>query len=137
MILRAEFKLKKGDKKMLIKKSREIIKIRSAKYDPNLRCPGSFFKNVLVSEVPKKSLALIDSTKIRDGKVPTGYLLEAAGAKGARVGGIYVADWHGNLLVNDGRGTYRDVIMLTTKLKKLVQKKFGITLEEEVRYMIK
>ncbi len=52
-----------------------------------------------------------------------------------RVGGIYVSDFHGNLLVNDGHGTYRDVITLATKLKKLVKNKFGINLEEEVRYI--
>ena len=136
LILRAEFKLKRGDKKLLTEKSREIIKIRSEKYNSNLRCPGSFFKNVLVSEISKKSLALIDPHKIRDGKIPAGYLLEAAGAKGMRVGGIYVADWHSNLLMNDGLGTHRDVITLATKLKKLVHKKFGFTLEEEVRYMV-
>ncbi len=136
LILRAEFKLKKGDKKELEKKSREIIKIRLQKYNPSLRCPGSFFKNVLVKEISKKSLKLIDLNKIRDSKLPAGYLLESVGAKGMRIGGIYVADFHGNLLVNDGHGTYRDVITLATKLKKLVKNKFGITLEEEVRYIV-
>ncbi|HEY4476553.1 MAG TPA: UDP-N-acetylmuramate dehydrogenase [Candidatus Paceibacterota bacterium] len=135
LILRAEFKLKKGDKKVLAKKSREIIKVRSEKYNPNLRCPGSFFKNVLISDVSRVTLARIDKQKIRAGKIPAGYLLEAVGAKGRRVGGIYVADFHGNLLINDGHGTYRDVRLLAAKLKKLVQKKFGIELDEEVRYI--
>ena len=133
--MRAEFKLKKGDKKVLAKKSREIIKVRSEKYNPNLRCPGSFFKNVLISDVSRVTLARIDKQKIRAGKIPAGYLLEAVGAKGRRVGGIYVADFHGNLLINDGHGTYRDVRLLAAKLKKLVQKKFGIELDEEVRYI--
>ena len=136
LILRAEFKLKRGDKKELAKKSREIIKIRLKKYNPSLRCPGSFFKNVLVKDISKKSLKLIDPNKIRGGKIPAGYLLETVGAKGMRVGDIYVAGFHGNLLVNDGHGTYRDVITLATKLKKLVKAKFGITLEEEVRYIV-
>jgi len=136
LILRAEFCLPKGDKKILTKKSREIIKIRSEKYNSNLRCPGSFFKNVLVNDVPKAALAKIDEQKIINGKIPAGYLLETVGAKGMSVGGIHVADFHGNLLINDGHGTYRDVITLATKLKKLVQKRFGIILEEEVRYML-
>ena len=126
----------KGNKKELIKKSREIIRIRSEKYNSQLRCPGSFFKNVLVKDISNQAKKLIDPIKIRDGKIPAGYLLEAVGAKGMRQGGIYVADFHGNLLVNDRHGTYRDVVTLAIKLKKLVQKKFGITLEEEVRYMV-
>lgn len=136
LILKAEFKLKKVDKKGLAKKSREIIKIRLKKYDPALKCPGSFFKNVLVEDVSRATLAKIDKQKIINGKIPAGYLLEAVGAKGMRVGGIYVSDFHGNLLVNDGHGTYRDVITLATKLKKLVKNKFGVTLEEEVRYVL-
>ncbi|MBI2097616.1 MAG: UDP-N-acetylmuramate dehydrogenase [Candidatus Vogelbacteria bacterium] len=135
LVLRAEFRLTKGDKKVLAKKSREIIKIRSEKYNPRLRSPGSFFKNVLVKDVSRATLAKLDQTKIRDGKIPAGYLLEAVGAKGMRQGGIRVADFHGNLLINDNHGTYRDVITLAAKLKKLVQAKFGIQLDEEVRYL--
>ena len=136
LVLRAEFKLKKGDKKALTKKSREIIKIRSEKYSPTLLCPGSFFKNVLVRGMSRVALAKGDKQKIINGKIPAGYLLEEVGAKGRRVGGIYVADFHGNLLINDGHGTCRNVVTLAAKLKKLVQKKFGIILEEEVRYML-
>ena len=136
LILRTQFRLAKGDRKALAKKAHEIIKIRSEKYDPSLRCPGSFFKNVLIKDISSRAKKLIDQSKVRDGKIPTGYLLEAVGAKGMRHGGIYIADFHGNLLINDGHGTYRDVIILTTKLKKLVKNKFGITLEEEVQYML-
>jgi UDP-N-acetylmuramate dehydrogenase len=120
VILRAKFKLESGDKKALVKKSREIIKTRNKKYAPGLRCPGSFFKNIVQPD---------------GSKIPAGKLLEAVGAKGMRVGGIYVADFHGNLLINDGQGTYADVKKLASKLKQKVLKKFGIKLEEEVRYI--
>ncbi|MEK7209156.1 MAG: UDP-N-acetylmuramate dehydrogenase [Patescibacteria group bacterium] len=134
LILRAEFCLTEGDEKMLAQKSREIIKIRSKKYSPKLRCPGSFFKNVLADKLSPKILKLIPPEKIIEGKIPAGYLLEQVGAKGMRQGSISVADFHGNLLINDGRGTYREVITLATKLKKLVKDKFGIILDEEIRY---
>ncbi|MBI4136352.1 MAG: UDP-N-acetylmuramate dehydrogenase [Candidatus Vogelbacteria bacterium] len=134
LILKAEFKLSQGDKKKLAAKSREIIRIRSEKYDPKLRCPGSFFKNVLAEEVSQKSLKLIPPGKIIEGKIPAGYLLERVGARGMRFGDLRVADHHGNLLVNDGAATYREVRMLAAKLKKLVKAKFHITLDEEVRY---
>lgn len=134
IILRVILKLEKGDRKALLKKSQEIIAAREGKYKPGIMCPGSFFKNVLAKDVLKKSLALVDASKIIDGKIPAGWLLEQVGAKGMREGGIYIADFHGNLFVNDGKGTARDVKALARKLKGLVLKKFEIELEEEVRY---
>lgn len=135
LILRARFKLRRGNKKELLKKSREIIKVRTKRYPPNLKCPGSFFKNVLAENVSKKSLAKINKNKIIDGKIPAGWLLAESGALNCRAGGIYVSDWHGNLIINDGSGTFRDVQKLAATLKNLVFKKFGIKLEEEVRYL--
>ncbi|MDP3725120.1 MAG: UDP-N-acetylmuramate dehydrogenase [Nanoarchaeota archaeon] len=133
-ILSVILQFQAGDKKDLKAKSEEIVKTREKKYKPGLRCPGSFFKNVLVKDVSKKSLALVDKAKIIDGKIPAGWLLEQVGAKGLREGGIYIADFHGNLFVNDGTGTARDVKALARILKKKVFDKFGIQLEEEVRY---
>ncbi len=134
IILRAVLKFKKGDSKALAKISQEIIQTRLKKYKPGLRCPGSFFKNVLVKEVSKKSLKLIPQNKIIEGKIPTGYLLEEVGAKGMRVGGIKVANFHGNLFINDGGAKAKDVKGLAKILKNRVKQKFGIILEEEVRY---
>ena len=59
-------------------------KIRTKKYVPGLACPGSFFKNVLVANISKTALQKIDETKIIDGKIPAGYLLEQVGAKGLK-----------------------------------------------------
>ncbi len=161
ILLRVVLRFKKGDKEKLRKISREIIKIREKKYKPGLRCPGSFFKNVLVKKVSKESLALIDWSKIIDpvrsrspqggrsrprpkagraasngveGKIPAGYLLEEVGAKGMRIGNIAVADFHGNLIMNLGGGKASEVKKMANILKKRVRKKFGILLEEEVRY---
>lgn len=121
IVLRAKFELVKGDKKELAEKSRQIIKTRNQKYPPGLKCPGSFFKNIV---------------QLDGSKIPAGKLLEEVGAKGMRQGGIYVASYHGNLLINDGTGTYTDVKKLAAKLKWKVFKKFGIKLEEEVRYVV-
>lgn len=135
LVLEAEFLLEKGDKRKLKQKSHEIIKLRNKRYPKNLKCPGSFFKNVLVKSVSKTSLAKIDPEKIRDGKINTGWLLEKSGALNLRSGAIHVSDWHGNLIINDGGGTGEDVKKLANLLKNKVYKKFGIKLEEEVRYM--
>lgn len=135
IILRIRLKFPRKDSpKTLREISKSIITLRLRKYKPGIRCPGSFFKNVLVSEVSKKSLALVDPTKIIEGKIPAGYLLEQVGAKGMRVGGIEVAHHHGNLFINRGRGTAKDVKKLAKILKDRVKKKFGIELEEEIRY---
>lgn len=134
MVLRVELSFKKGDKKKLKEISREIIKVREKKYKLGTRCPGSFFKNVLVRDISKKSLKLIDKSKIIDGKIPAGYLLEKVGAKGMRSGGIRIADFHGNLLMNTGGAKAADTKKLARILKERVRRKFGIKLEEEVRY---
>ena len=136
LVLSVKFKLEKGDGKTLKQKSREIIQIRLKKYPPTLKCPGSFFKNVLVKNVSKQALSKIDKSKIIDGKIPAGYLLETVSAKGMRVGAVAVADYHGNLIINDGSATFSDVKKLVAKLKTKVKKHFGIELEEEVRYVV-
>ncbi len=123
VILSASFKLIKGDAKKLIKKSREIIKIREKKYKPNLLCAGSIFKNVLTNP------------PAGGGKIPAGRLLESVGAKGMKIGGVYVADYHANLLVNNGRGKAADAKKLINILKRKVYRKYGIRLEEEVQYL--
>jgi UDP-N-acetylmuramate dehydrogenase len=135
LVLSARFKLNGGESKTLAQKSRQIIKIRNAKYRPGLKCPGSFFKNVLVKDISKTALAKIDQTKIIDGKIPAGYLLEAAGARGIKLGPLYVASFHGNLIVNEDGATAAQVKKLAAQLKNKVFKKFGINLEEEVRYL--
>ncbi len=134
LVLRAELVFKKGKKKELKKISREIIKTRENKYRPGLKCPGSFFKNVLVSDISEKSLKSIDKKKIIEGKIPAGYLLEEAGARGMKLGGVRIANFHGNLLINSGRAKAKEVKKMDEILKRKVHKKFGIELEEEVRY---
>lgn len=49
-----------------------------------------------------------------------------------RFGGIKVADFHGNLFVNQGGGKAAEVIKMAEVLKNRVKRKFGICLEEEV-----
>lgn len=109
VILRAELAFKPGEVKKLKTISRAIIAERSKKYTPSIKCPGSFFKNVLVEDIAKAALQKVSAAKIKDGKIPAGYLLETVGAKGMREGDIKIAGFHGNLLMNIGEGTARDV----------------------------
>jgi UDP-N-acetylmuramate dehydrogenase len=72
---------------------------------------------------------------VREGKVPSAWFLEQAGAKGMRRGGIHVADYHANLIYNDGGGRSADLAALIQELKLRVERMFGLRLEEEVQYV--
>lgn len=134
LLLRVFLRFRSGDSATLRKLSRDIIRVRLKKYRPGLRCPGSFFKNVLLAGVSKAARARVDQTKIIEGKIPAGYLLEEVGAKGMEKGRIAIASFHGNLLINRGGATARDVRRMANILKNKVHKRFGIRLEEEIRY---
>lgn len=134
IILRAVCKFQRGEAAKLQSISQDIIRLREKKYKPGLKCPGSFFKNIVVSEINPRLLNNINPESIQYGKIPAGYLLEEIGAKGMQVGGIKIADFHGNLFINTGNGTAADVKKLANILKQKVKEKFGIELEEEIRY---
>ncbi|MBI4067242.1 UDP-N-acetylmuramate dehydrogenase [Candidatus Gottesmanbacteria bacterium] len=134
LILRAVLKFEQGNREELERISKEIIKKREVKYHPGIRCPGSFFKNIIAADLSREQLKNIDKSKIVYGKVPAGYLLEEVGTKGMRVGGIEIASYHGNLFVNKGEGRASDVKTLAKILKEKVRNRFGIALEEEIRY---
>lgn len=135
IVLGATLRLHPGNRDTLAAQSVEIIKKREAKYPPGVKTAGSFFKNLLASSLSETQMEKIDRSKIIEGKIPTGYLLDTVGARGMRVGDIQVSDAHGNLLVNTGAGTAKDVKELARQLKEKVKAHFDILLEEEVRYM--
>lgn len=135
LVLRVCLKLKKGDKIKLQKEVKDISKLRWAKFGQYPICAGSFFKNVDIKKVSKKTLAKIDPTKIIDGKISVGYLIGEVVPK-LRVGDIYMSDFHNNFLMNKGKGKTRDLIKLAGKIKQAVKRKFAIELEEEVRYIL-
>ena len=134
-----EVRLKLARGRGLARISDDIVKLRLKKYRKGLKCPGSFFKNIKLDELNKSErkilLSRVDRQKIIYGKVPVGYLLEEAGAKGLRQGSVRVARHHGNLIYNANGAKASDVKKLAKRLKVKVKKKFGIMLEEEVQYL--
>lgn len=65
-----------------------------------------------------------------------GRLIEAAGLKGKRIGGVEVSATHANFLINPGgvgTATATDVMALIELIQAQVQDKFGIRLEREVQ----
>ncbi|MFA5754705.1 MAG: UDP-N-acetylmuramate dehydrogenase [Candidatus Paceibacterota bacterium] len=134
LILKICLCLNKADKNILNKISRGLIVARHNKYN-GLLCAGSFFKNVPISKISKKNLKKIEPIKILNKKIPVGYLIEVSGGKNLVVGDIEVADFHANFLINRGNGKTRDLKKLVKKIKNLVENKFGVRLEEEVRFV--
>ena len=60
-----------------------------------------------------------------------GRLIEAAGLKGRRVGGIEVSEKHANFFVNVGGGSAKDALALVELVEHEVFDKFGVKLTRE------
>lgn len=63
-----------------------------------------------------------------------GYLIEAGGLKGKRIGGAVVSENHANFILNCGASA-DDIKKLISLVKSRVAEKFGIELQEEVVYI--
>jgi UDP-N-acetylmuramate dehydrogenase len=61
-----------------------------------------------------------------------GRLIEAAGLKGSRVGGVQVSPIHANFFVNDDSATASDFYQLIHRTQQTVADKFGVQLELEI-----
>jgi len=134
-ILSVELRFAPGDAVVLRKTADDIRAIRDAKYPPTMKCAGSIFKNLLFADLPAAVQAQVPAKLVREGKVPSAWFLEQVGAKGLRRGDIQVADYHANLIYNDGSGTAEDLIAVIHQLKRRVCDRFGFELEEEVQYV--
>jgi UDP-N-acetylenolpyruvoylglucosamine reductase len=66
-------------------------------------------------------------------QIPAGRLLEEAGLKGKRVGGMCFSPLHANFLINEGQGSYAAAADLMGEAVALVKKTSGLLLEKEVR----
>lgn len=135
VILSVTLQLESADAEELRTTASGILKIRNEKYPPTMRCAGSIFKNLLWRDLPDRVRAGVPAAVVREGKVPSAYFLEQAGAKGLRHGGVCVADYHANLIYNEGGGTAREVSELIAELKRQVHDRFGLDLEEEVQFL--
>jgi UDP-N-acetylmuramate dehydrogenase len=122
IVLLAEFRLNSGVSAQLRESADGVLAKRAVKLPVGDKSAGSYFKN-------------IEDTTAPYGKLPAGKLLEEAGAKSLRVGPAAVSDKHANVIVNLGGATAADVRKLAEKMKLAVKAKFGIELEEEVRFL--
>lgn len=109
IVLKAELKLEKKSAEQSINEAREFLRKRQDK-QPSLPSLGSVFKN---------------------GKIPSGKLIDDCGLKGVKIGGAQVSQKHANFIVNTGGASAKDYLALVALCKKEVFAKFGILLEKE------
>lgn len=65
--------------------------------------------------------------------IGAGRLIDGAGLKGYRVGGVHVSEKHANFLVNTDHGTAKDVMDLVNHIQATVKEHSGYHLEMEIR----
>ncbi|MCH8275643.1 MAG: UDP-N-acetylenolpyruvoylglucosamine reductase, partial [Armatimonadetes bacterium] len=95
---------------------------------------GSFFKNIY-SRALADSLPVLPQKLREAGVVPAGFLIDACGLKGARLGRARISDRHANFVCNMGRARAADLRALAERAKTAVLDRFRVSLEEEVLYI--
>lgn len=115
IVTRAVFRLAPGDRKE-IAAALATYKDRRLRTQPlQMACAGSVFRNPPGDHAAR--------------------LIEAAGLKGASVGGAQVSPLHANFIVNLGGATAEDVLTLMAKIQRAIEEKNGIRLVPEVLLM--
>jgi UDP-N-acetylmuramate dehydrogenase len=133
VVLRVEMNLPLGRQKSIYDEAREYQRQRISKQPPPASA-GSFFKNVLHPELARTLPGLSEGMRA-NGVVPAGFLIEAAGLKGFRMGGAMQGKKHANFILNVGNASSSDIRQLAEYTKSVVNEKFGVELEEEVLYI--
>ena len=148
-ILNAQVRLKKitSEDTRIREAMKRIAEHRVREQDIGAKTAGSTFKGVPITE---ESMARIQNHRRewkkghdqsswlfenRRGCVSAGFLIEYAGLKGIKIGEAMVSPKHANFIVNTGNATAEQVIMLMGVIKERVHRKFGVFLEEEIRYI--
>lgn len=115
VVLSVNFRLQRGDPAIVSARADQFLqhRRRTQPVEPSL---GSTFVN------PPGEYA--------------GRLIEAAGLKGARVGGVQVSTVHANFIINPGgvgQAKATDVIRLIEKIQQVVAERCGVHLEQEIQ----
>lgn len=114
IILKAAFKLRKGNKEEIIKEALNVLKKRKENI-PVGKSAGSIFKNP-------------EDLKARE-------LLLNSGVAGLAIGQAIFSKKHPNIIINNGNAKASDIFNLIKTAKEKVFKKFNVCLEEEIIYV--
>lgn len=114
IVLQASFELTPDDPKAIFERFSLSLKRRNATQPVSQRSVGCVFRNP-------------------DGDA-AGRLIEAAGCKTLRAGGIEVSGLHANYFLNEGSGSAADFVALMDEVRKRVRDRFGVDLHPEVKF---
>ena len=117
MVTAAEFRLTRKSPEMVHARGRECINQKRATQPVTAASAGCVFKNPSPDN-------------------PAGKLLDAAGFKGKRLGGMAFSSMHANFLVNEGGGTSSEALALLDEAMRRVVVTSGIMLEPEVKLWV-
>jgi len=131
IILEVNFRLKTGSKKESQEKIKHATEYRAKTQPLGIPSSGCIFQNVKNTEKLKKTFPDFADKP----HVPGGYIIDQAGLKSTKVGGIQVSTKHAAWFENDGTGTSDDVKKLIKKVKDTVKSKFDVELHEEVFFV--
>lgn len=92
-------------------------------------------KDILVRKMHHPSGATVGSTFRNPENYHSGELIEKAGLKGKKIGDAKISEKHANFIINEGNAKASDVKSLIDLMRQTVKEKFGVDLEEEVRYI--
>ena len=114
VILSAEFALESEDPEAVVRRMRRIWIIKKENQPYGHQSSGCIFKN------PSP-------------EVSAGTLVERAGLKGQRVGGVEVSDRHANFIVAHPGSKAADVLELIEVIRQKVRQQFGHELELQIK----
>jgi UDP-N-acetylmuramate dehydrogenase len=122
VVLETRVELREEEPHRLEEAVAEMFEWRQRGTPFNQPCCGSVFKNPAGP-----------SWKRTDGPRTAGQLIEAAGLKGFAMGAAQVSPMHANYFVNTGGATAADVRALIAHVQQVVEERFGVRLEPEVK----
>lgn len=115
IVLEAKIRLKEGDPEVIRETMKNLTIRRTTKQPLEYPSAGSTFKR------PEGYFA--------------GKLIMDSGLAGYQVGGAQVSEKHCGFVINAGGATARDVRTLMDNVRDIVYKKYGVTLEPEVKFL--
>jgi UDP-N-acetylmuramate dehydrogenase len=120
IVARASFQLQPADPDEIRATLADMRERRREAQPSGIKTFGSTFKNPDDERAEGKS---------------AGQLLEAAGCRGLRHGGVRFSEKHANFVENDRDGTTADVLELMAEGRRRVFEQFGVKLEAEVQIL--
>ena len=129
-----------GEKATPIQIMEAVIFLRSEKLpDPaDIPSAGSFFKNVEIPAVSARQFLAVHPEALilpseREGffKIPTGWLIDAAGLRGKIIHGMRPHDKNALILTNISAKNYADLAAARAEIQRVIKEKFGFEIEQE------